>query len=53
MSFLSQIFPERSAYRDGKDLFLSFRVHFREGDIDDVEQKCLVEITLVLRSLLL
>ena len=33
MNFLSQIFPERSAHRDGLDLFLGFRVHFREGDI--------------------
>ena len=51
MNFLSQIFPERSAHRDGLDLFLGFRVHFREGDIDDLEQKCLAEIVLVLRSL--
>ena len=42
--FLSQIFPERSAPGDGLDLFLGFRVHFREGDIDDLEQKCLAEI---------
>ena len=40
MSFWSQFFPERSAHRDGLDLFSAFRVHFREGDIDDVEQKC-------------
>ena len=51
MNFLSQIFPERSAHRDGLDLFLGFRVHFREGDIDDLEQKCLAEIVLVLRSI--
>ena len=53
MNFLSQIFAERSAHRDGLDLFLGFRVHFREGDIDDLEQKCLSEIVLVSRSLLL
>ena len=53
MNFLSQIIPETSAHRDGLDLFLGFRVHFREGDIDDLEQKCLTEIVLVLRSLLL
>ena len=40
--FLSQVFPKRSAH-----------VNFREGDIDDLEQKCLAEIVLVLRSLLL
>ena len=53
MNFLLQIFPKRFAHRDGLDLFLGFRVHFREGDIDDREQKCLAEIVLVLRSLLL
>ena len=53
MNFLSQIFPEISAYRDGLDLFLGFRVHFRERDIDGLEQKCLAEIVLVLCSLLL
>ena len=53
MNFLSQIIPERSAHRDGLDLFLDFRVHFREGDIGDLEQKCLAEISLVLCSLLL
>ena len=53
MNFLSQIFAERSAHRDGLDLFLGFRVHFREGDIGDIEQKCLAEISLVLRSPLL
>ena len=52
-NFLSQIFPGGSTHRDGLDLFLGFRVHFREGDIDDLEQKCLAEIVLVLRSLLL
>ena len=51
MNFLSQIFPERSAHRDGLDLFLGFRFHFREGDIDDLEQKCPAEIVLVLRCL--
>ena len=51
MNFLSQIFPVRSAHRDVLDLFLGSRVHFREGDIDDLEQKCLAEIVLVLRSL--
>ena len=51
MSFLSQIFPERSAHRDGLYLFSDFRVHFREGDIGDLEQKCLSEISLVLFSL--
>ena len=49
MNFLSQIFPERSAHRDGLDLFSAFRVHFREGDIDDLEQKCLAEIENILR----
>ena len=53
MNFLSQIYAERYAHRDGLDLFLGFRVDFREGDIDDLEQKCLAEIVLVLRSLLL
>ena len=53
MKFLSVIFPERSADRDGSDLFLGFRVHFREGDIDDLEQKCLAEFVLVSCSLLL
>ena len=48
MNVLSQIFPERSAHRDGLHLFWVFRVHFREGDL---EQKCLAEISLVLRSL--
>ena len=51
MNFLSQIIPERSAHRDGFYLFSDFRVHFREGDIGDLEQKCLAEISLVLRSL--
>ena len=51
MNFLSRIFPERSAHRYRLDLFLGFRVHFREGDIDDLEQKCLAEIVLVLCSL--
>ena len=51
VSFLSQIFPERSAHRDGLDLILSFLVHFREEDIDYLEQKCLAEIILVLCSL--
>ena len=52
MNFLSQIFLERSAQRDGLYLFSDFRVHSREeGDIDDLEQKCLAEISLVLRSL--
>ena len=50
MNFLSQIFPERSAHRDGLYLFSDFRVHFREGDMGDLEQKCLAEISLVLRS---
>ena len=36
MNFLSQIFPERSAHRDGLYLFSDFRVHFQEGDIDDI-----------------
>ena len=53
MIFLSQIFPERSAHRDGLDLFLGLHVHFRERDIGDLEQKCPAEIVLVLRSLLL
>ena len=53
MSFLLQYFPKRSAHRDGLALFLGFCVHFREGDIDDLEQICLAEIVLVLRSLLL
>ena len=47
MNFLSQIFPERSAHRDELDLFLDFRVHFRKGDIEHLEQKCLAEIVLV------
>ena len=51
MNFLSQIFPERSAHRDGLYLFLNFRVHSRKGDIDDLEQKCLAEIDLVPCSL--
>ena len=51
MNFLSQIFLERSAHRDGLYLFSDFRVHFREGDIEDLERKCLAEISLVLRSL--
>ena len=51
--FFSQIIPERSAHKDGFYLFLDFRVHFREGDIGDLEQKCLAEISLVIRSLLL
>ena len=51
MNVLSQIFPERSAHRYGLYLFSDFRVHFREGDIGDLEQKCLAEISLVLRSL--
>ena len=51
MNFFSQIFPERSAHRDGLYLFSDFRVHFREGDIGDLEQKCLAEIVLVLCSL--
>ena len=53
MIFLSQIFRERSANRDGLYLFSDFCVHFREEDVDDLEQKCLAEIVLVLRSLLL
>ena len=32
-------------------LFLGFRVYFREGDKDDLEQECPAEIVLVLRSL--
>ena len=51
MNFLSQNFPKRSAHRDRLDLFLGFRVHFREADITDLEQKCLAEIILVLHSL--
>ena len=51
INFFSQIFGERSAHRDGLDLFLGFCVHFWEGDIDDLEQKCLAEIVLVLCSL--
>ena len=51
MNCLSQIFPERSAHRDGLYLFLGFRVHFWEGDIDDLEQKCLAENVSVLCSL--
>ena len=39
MNFLLQIFPERSAHRDGLDLFSAFRVHFRVGDINDLKQK--------------
>ena len=53
MNFLSQTFPERSAHRDGLHLFLDFRFHSREGDIDDLEQKCPSEIVLVSSSLLL
>ena len=53
MNFLPQIYPERSAHRDGLYLFSDFRVHFREGDIDDLEQICLAQIVLVLRSILL
>ena len=53
MNYLSQIFPERSAHRNGLDLFSAFRVHFWEGDIDDLEQKCPAEIVLVSRYLLL
>ena len=51
MNFLSKIFAERSARRDGLDLFLIFRVHFREGDMGDLEQRRYAEISLVLRSL--
>ena len=51
MNFLSQIFPERSAHRDGLYLFSDFRVHFREGGMGDREQKYLAEISLVLRFL--
>ena len=40
MNFLSQIFPERSAHRDGLDLFSALCVHSREEDIDDLEQIC-------------
>ena len=40
MNFWSQFFPERSAHEDGLNLFLADRVHFREGDIDDLEQRC-------------
>ena len=40
MNFWSQFFPERSARKNGLYLFLAFRVHFREGGIDDSEQKC-------------
>ena len=40
-----------TTHRDVLDLFLGFRVHFREGDIDDLEQKCLAKIVLVLCSL--
>ena len=43
MIFLSQIFPEKSAHTDGLYLFSDFRVHFREGGIGDLEQKCLVK----------
>ena len=53
MNFLSQISPERSAHRNGLDLFLGFGFHLWEGDIDDIDLKCLAEIVLVLRSLLL
>ena len=53
MNFLSKIFPERSAHRDGLDFFLGISFHFREEDIDDLEQKCLAEIVLVLRPHLL
>ena len=53
MNFLSQIFPERSAHRDGLYLFSDFRVHFQEGDMDDLEQKYPAEIILVSHSLLL
>ena len=45
MNFLSQIFPVRSAHRDGLYFFSDFRVHFQEGDIGDLEQKCLAEIS--------
>ena len=51
MNFLPQTFPERSAHRVGLYVFSDFRVHFREGVIGDLEQKCLSEISLVLRSL--
>ena len=37
----------------GLDLFLVFRVHSREGDIDDLEQERPTEIVLVFRSLIL
>ena len=40
MNYLSQFFPERSAHRDGLEFLSAFRVHSREGDIDDLEQKC-------------
>ena len=44
MSFLSQIFPERSAHRDRLYLFSDFCVHFREGDIGDVEQNKIFDL---------
>ena len=40
MNFWSQFFPEKSARKDGLDLFLAFRDHFQEGDIHDLEQRC-------------
>ena len=45
MNFLSQVFPERSANRDGLYLFSDFRVHVQQGDIGDLEQKYLAEIS--------
>ena len=42
LNYLSQFFPERTAHKDELDLFLAFRVHFPEGDIDELEQKCSV-----------
>ena len=53
MSFLSHIFPEKSAHRDGLYLFSDSRVHSREGDIDCLEQKCPAEIVLVSCSIAL
>ena len=40
MNFLSQFFAERSAHKNGLGLFLAFRVHFREADIDELEHIC-------------
>ena len=40
MNFWSQFFPKRSSREHRLDLFLVFGVHYREGDINELEQRC-------------